>query len=129
MATKHFTELIICSDIRLIWSLGYSTFVAYLSFSKIFDIMLTNENFCSWCLYDVFPKCKKWLKNDFTHWGLMVNPLVQAYPAIFRTIENLSCMKKIICQIVWLERMKVNLVIFNVQFIFSLINETDTRTF
>ncbi len=44
-------------------------------------------------------------------------------------IENLLSMKKIICQTVWLEGMKVNLIIFNVRFIFMLINETDTRTF
>ncbi len=43
-------------------------------------------------------------------------------------IENLLRMKKIIRRTVWLERMKVNLVIFNVRFIFLLINETDTRT-
>ncbi len=34
------------------------------------------------------------------------------------SIENLLCMKKIIRRTVWLERMKVNLVIFNVRFIF-----------
>ncbi len=37
-------------------------------------------------------------------------------------IENLLCMKKIISQTVWLERMKVNLVIFTVLFIFQILN-------
>ena len=38
-------------------------------------------------------------------------------------------MKKIIRRTVWLERMKVNLIIFSVCFIFQLIDETDTATF
>ena len=45
-----------------------------------------------------------------------------------RAIENLLCMKKNIRRTVCLERMNVNLVNFNVQFIFLLINETDART-
>ncbi len=36
--------------------------------------------------------------------------------------------ERIIRQTVWLERMKVNLFIFSVQFIFQFVNETDTRT-
>ncbi len=44
-------------------------------------------------------------------------------------IENLFCMKKIIRRTVWLEKMKVNLVVFSLWFIFQLINETDTWTF
>ncbi len=47
----------------------------------------------------------------------------------WNAIGNLLCMKKITCRTVWLERMKVNLVIFSVWFIFQLINETDTKTF
>ena len=43
-------------------------------------------------------------------------------------IENLLCMNKIIRCTVRLERMKVNLVIFSVQFIFQSINEIDTTT-
>ncbi len=43
-------------------------------------------------------------------------------------IENLFCMKKIIRRTVPLERMKVNLVIFNVRFIFQLTNEIDATT-
>ena len=48
---------------------------------------------------------------------------------VFITIGNLLCMEKIIRRTVWLERMKVNLVIFSVRFIFQLIDETDTTTF
>ncbi len=36
----------------------------------------------------------------------------------FCPIENLLCMKKILRQTVWLKRMKVNLIIFDVRFIF-----------
>ena len=50
------------------------------------------------------------------------------YP-LYRAIGNLLCMKKIIHRTVWMERMKVSLVIFNVQFIFLLINETYTVDF
>ena len=45
------------------------------------------------------------------------------------SIGNLLCVKKIVRRTVWLERMKVNLVIFDVRFIFCLINETDTIDF
>ncbi len=42
---------------------------------------------------------------------------------------EICCAWKFIRRTVWLERMKVNLVIFNAQFIFWLINETDTTDF
>ena len=66
-------------------------------------------------------------------WQLTSNWLLEHYVSLWFTvhipIEHLLCTKKIICQTVRLERMKVNLVIFSVQFIFQLINETGTTSF